>query len=72
VVLRRDEVKALFSRLEGTPLLVSQLLYGTGLRLMEGLTLRVKDIDFEKMQIAVRNAKGAIRRDRCRRGVGRP
>jgi integron integrase len=59
IVLRRDEVKALFSRLEGTPLLVCQLLYGAGLRLREGLTLRVKDLDFEKKEIHLRHAKGA-------------
>ena len=44
--------------MNGIPLLVAQLLYGSGLRLMEGLRLRVKDVDFEQQQIMVRDAKG--------------
>jgi integron integrase len=59
VVLSRDEVRTLFAHLEGTPLLVSRILYGAGLRLLESLTLRVKDIDFQRNEITVRDGKGA-------------
>ena len=58
VVLSREEVGRLLAALEGTPRLMTQLLYGTGLRLMELLRLRVKDLDFERNQIAVRGGKG--------------
>src|ERR1041384_3882633 len=58
VVLTRDEVKAILAHLRGTPLLVAQLLYGTGLRLLEALTLRVKDLDFARHEIIVRGGKG--------------
>ncbi len=58
VVLTRDEVKAVLARLDGAPLLVATLLYGTGLRLMECLRLRVKDVDFALNQILVRDGKG--------------
>ncbi len=57
-VLTRDEVHRLFDELTGTHRLIAQLLYGSGLRLMEGLRLRVKDIDFEKREIIVRDPKG--------------
>ena len=58
VVLSRDEVAAVFRHLEGEPLLFAQLLYGTGLRLTEGLQLRVKDVDFAHNAIVVREGKG--------------
>ena len=58
VVLTRREVHALVAQLEGVFGLVGQLLYGSGLRLMEGLRLRVKDVDFEYSQIVVRDGKG--------------
>lgn len=45
VVLSADEVNALFGQLSGTGLLIAQMLYGSGLRLMEMADLRVKDID---------------------------
>jgi integrase len=48
----------LFSNLQGTPALVAQILYGSGLRLMEALYLRIKDVDFEKNSIVVRDGKG--------------
>ena len=59
VVLSRDEVRRLLSGVRGTPSLVCRLLYGTGMRLLEGLELRVKDIDFERNEIIVREGKGA-------------
>lgn len=62
VVLSRREVQALIARLDGVFWLIGQLLYGAGLRLMEGLRLRVKDIDFDYSQIVVRDGKG--RKDR--------
>lgn len=58
VVLSRDEVRELIGLLEGTYKLMGQLLYGTGLRLLELLRLRVKDIDFARGQITVREGKG--------------
>jgi integron integrase len=60
-VLTRDEVRAVFSHLSGVPLVVCQLLYGAGLRLLEGLTLRAKDVDFERNEITVRDGKGKDR-----------
>jgi integron integrase len=58
IVLSRREVQALIAQLEGAFHLIGQLLYGSGLRLMEGLRLRVKDVDFEYSQIVVRDRKG--------------
>lgn len=58
VVFSRDEVRRILSHLDGINHLVVSLLYGTGMRLMEGLRLRVKDIDFEYQQITVRDGKG--------------
>jgi integron integrase len=58
VVLSRTEVKRVFAYLHGTPKLMAGLLYGSGLRLMECVRLRVKDVDFELAQITVRDAKG--------------
>jgi integron integrase len=57
-VLTKEEVAALLSFVEGPTALLAQLLYGTGMRLMEGLRLRVKDIDFDRHVIIVREAKG--------------
>jgi integron integrase len=59
VVLTRDEVRAVISRLEGTPRLMATLLYGSGLRLLECARLRVQDVDFSMNQIVVRDGKGA-------------
>lgn len=59
VVLTRGEVAAVLARLEGVPKLVGLLLYGGGLRLMEALTLRVKDLDLERGELRLRRAKGA-------------
>lgn len=58
VVLPRREVQALISELEPPFQLIAQLLYGSGLRLLEALRLRVKDIDFSYAQIVVRDGKG--------------
>jgi integron integrase len=57
-VLTRDEVRLLLAELRSTTRLVALLLYGAGMRLMECLTLRVKDIDFERNEIRVRRGKG--------------
>lgn len=59
VVLSTAEVKKLLICMEGMPGLVANLLYGTGMRLMEGLTLRVKDVDFDRREILIRDGKGA-------------
>ena len=59
VVLSRDEVKAILGHLEGTAALMAGLLYGAGLRLNECLGLRVKDLDFQRGEITVRDGKGA-------------
>ena len=58
VVLTRDEVRALLSQLQGTPWLVASLLYGSGLRLMEAMRLRVKDLAIERGEVIVREGKG--------------
>ena len=59
-VLTRDEVRELLGRLRGagTVGLVIELLYGSGMRLLEALSLRVKDVDFGRNQITVRGGKG--------------
>jgi len=59
VVLTQDEVRRIFARLNGVPWLVACLLYGSGLRITEGVRLRVKDIEFERRAIIVRDGKGA-------------
>lgn len=58
VVLTPHETRALLEELHGTMWLVTSLLYGSGLRLMEGLRLRVKDVEFERREILVREGKG--------------
>jgi len=59
VVLTKDEVHRLFRHLKGTHRLMASLLYGSGLRLMECVRLRVKDVDFGYGRIVVRDGKGA-------------
>ena len=59
VVLSRGEVSMVFALLEGEQRLLAQLLYGTGMRISEALQLRVKDMDFERSAIVVREGKGA-------------
>lgn len=58
VVFTRNEVDAILAGLKGVPRLMASLLYGSGLRLIECLRLRVKDLDFERRQITVREGKG--------------
>jgi integron integrase len=58
VVFTKDEVEAVLSRLKDTFWLMASLLYGSGLRLMECVRLRVKDVDFQQHQIIVREGKG--------------
>jgi len=58
VVLTRDEVEQILAHLEGVPGLVCMVLYGSGLRLLEALQLRVKDLDFGEAEIRVRDGKG--------------
>ena len=58
VVLTSAEVRTILARLDGRNTLMANLLYGAGLRLMEVLRLRVKDLDFEMRQITVRDGKG--------------
>lgn len=62
VVLTRREVRDLLARMNGQNLLIATLLYGGGLRLIEGLRVRIKDLDWERHQLCIRQGKG--RRDR--------
>ncbi len=57
-VLTRDEVAALLDEMHGLSWLVASLLYGSGLRLLEGLRLRVKDLDFARREVTIRDGKG--------------
>ena len=59
VVFARQEVPKVLAPLTGTPQLMARLLSGSGLRLMECVRLRVKDIDVASHQLTVRDAKGA-------------
>ncbi len=59
VVLTPHEVRALLMELKGTMHLVASLLYGTGMRLLEGLRLRVKDVEFMRREIIIREGKGS-------------
>jgi integron integrase len=58
VVFTKEEVRLIINQLEGTKWLMAQLMYGAGLRVMECVRLRVKDIDFSYRQIVVRDGKG--------------
>jgi integron integrase len=59
IVLNRDEIQAILSRLTGTQWLIASLLYGTGMRIMECLRLRVQDVDIKRSEILIRNGKGS-------------
>ncbi len=61
-VLTQSEVRMLLSHIEGVNGLLARLLYGTGMRLMEGVRLRVKDLDLDRKEVVVRHGKGG--RDR--------
>jgi integron integrase len=58
VVLSRNEVRSVLDRMTGVYGLMATLLYGTGMRLMECVRLRVKDVDFERKEITIRDGKG--------------
>lgn len=57
-VMTRDDVRRMLDALVGVPHLAAHLMYGSGLRLMEAVTLRVKDVDFSAREIVVRGGKG--------------
>ena len=59
VVMTRDEVRHVITIMEGVPQLIVKILYGSGLRVMETVRLRVQDIDYNMKQICVRSGKGA-------------
>ena len=58
VVMTREEVSGVISVMEGVPQLIVKLLYGSGLRILEAVRLRVKDVDFAMKQVTVRSGKG--------------
>jgi integron integrase len=62
VVLSKSEVAAVLRPLRGPVRLVCELLYGSGLRLLEALTLRIKDVDFDRGEVRVRDGKGRVDR----------
>lgn len=72
VVLTPDEVRAVLRALHGMPRVISLLLYGSGLRLLECLDLRVKDMDFERGEIRLRRGKGNRDRITILPGAARP
>ena len=59
VVLTPTETRALLHELSGTMWLIASMLYGTGMRLLEGLRLRIKDVEFERREIIIGDGKGA-------------
>lgn len=58
VVLSRDEIRRVFAQLHGTERLIARLLYGTGMRILEAHSLRLKDIDLDRRTITIRGGKG--------------
>ena len=58
VILSRNEIKRMLGELEGEAWLMASLLYGCGIRLIECMELRIKDVDFELNEIRVRNGTG--------------
>lgn len=58
VVFSYNEVQRILEQMDGTAALITRLMYGAGLRIMECLRLRIKDIDFDRKEIVVRNGKG--------------
>jgi integrase len=67
VVLSRSEVRALFDQMHGPGRLTAQLMYGSGLRVSECCRLRIKDVDLQRMQITVRQAKATRTGSSCSR-----
>jgi integron integrase len=59
VVMSRVEAATVLGLLDGVPRIVAMLLYGTGMRITEGLSVRVKDLDFDRREVLVRDGKGA-------------
>ncbi len=59
VVMAREEVTRIIAFIEGTPQLIVKMLYGSGLRIMEAVRLRVQDIDYDLKQLTVRSGKGS-------------
>ena len=57
-VIGRDDVKKVLAMTKGVNRLITQLIYGTGVRVLEALRLRIRDLDFEYRQITVRSGKG--------------
>ena len=57
-VMTKDEIAGLLAVMDGETALLARLLFGTGMRLMEGMRLRVKDVEFDRHVIIVREAKG--------------
>ena len=66
VVMTREEVAAVLALMDGTAQLVAKLLYGSGLRIMEAVRLRMKDIDYQMKQLTVRSGKGDREARACR------
>jgi len=58
VVMTREEVASVISLMDGTPQVIAKLLYGSGLRIMEAVRLRIKDVDFQMKQLTIRSGKG--------------
>ena len=61
IVMSRAEITKLLEAMDGTTGLIARLLYGTGLRVLEGLRLRVKDVDFDRGQVIVHDGKGRVK-----------
>lgn len=61
VGLTREKVSRVIAVMEGVPQLIVQLHYGSGLRILEAVRLRVKDVDFQMRQVTVRSGKGENR-----------
>ena len=55
IVLMRSEVSSILAHLDGIPRLIASLLYGAGLRVLECARLRIKDVDFERREILIRD-----------------
>ncbi len=65
VVMTPSEVARVIAQMEGTWALIARLLYGSGMRLNEGLSIRVKDLDLERLEVTVRQGKGKKDRPTC-------